>query len=160
MNLISRVVLAGAVALSLTGGARAADMPPLPGTDAAYDGQPQELGTNWYLRGDIGVIVPGNDKMFGNADGSALARDFDIGLGFGYDFGSYRIDVSADYFRKSNANEAGTPNTTGTAPDQATTTLYSTYNYNNFLVMLNGYYNLGDWQGLIPFVGAGVTTAL
>jgi len=80
MNLISRVVLAGAVALSLTGGARAADMPPLPGTDAAYDGQPQELGTNWYLRGDIGVIVPGNDKMFGNADGSAPQQGTKVGL--------------------------------------------------------------------------------
>ena len=156
MNLLSRVVLAGAIALSMTGVAIAADMPPLPQTDAAYDGQVQELGTNWYLRGDVGIMFPGNDKMFNNTEGSALSRDFDIGLGFGYDFGAYRIDVSTDYFKKSASNVAGATNTYGTAPDVATTTLYSTYKNDNFLVLLNGFYNLGDWQGLTPFVGAGV----
>lgn len=159
MNLLSRVVLAGAVALSLTGGALAADMPPLPGTDAAYEGQPQELGTNWYLRGDIGVLVPGNDKMFGNAEGSALARDFDVSLGFGYDFGAYRIDASVDYFKKSNSDEdAGTQNcdSGGVFVGNATCTLYRTYKFDNFLVMLNGYYNLADWNGLTPFIGAGI----
>jgi len=153
MNLFSKVVLAGALALSLTGLAQAADMPPLPATDAAYDQQPQELGTNWYLRGDIGLVFPGNDKMFNNAEGSSLARDFDIGLAVGYDFGPYRIDLSTDYFKKSESNVAGASGSCGSG---ATCTLYSTYRNDNFLVLINGYYNLGDWNGLTPFIGAGV----
>src|SRR5436190_400146 len=142
MKLFSKIAMAGALALSMTGLAHAADMPPLPGTDEAYDGQSQELGTNWYLRGDIGVMLPGNDKLFDNTQGSGLSRDFDVGLGIGYDFGAYRIDLTADYFKKSDSNVPGDTTTYSGLPDLVQTTPYRTYRNDNFLVMLNGYYNL------------------
>jgi len=153
MNLFSKVVLAGALALSLTGLAQAADMMPLPATDAAYDQQPQELGTNWYLRGDISAEFPGSNKMFDNAANSPLQNSYSVGLGAGYDFGDYRLDVTADYFQKEATNALIGAVTCGTADS---CTEYDNYSKKNFLVLFNGYFNLGNWNGLVPYVGAGI----
>ena len=157
---LTTLTLAGALACSLAAiDARAADLlPPPPPMDQE---EVVEIGTGWYLRGDVGYIdyQKPRDVGFGIAgipplDGERLESSWSAGAGIGYQITSWaRADVTVDH--RFGAEFSGTrPNPTyaaGYVRDQAD--LESTTG------LFNLYADLGVWAGVTPYVGAGVGVA-
>lgn len=136
----------------------------------------QEFGTGWYLRGDIAAardksptLAP--DLSFLN---KGTQNSWSTGLGMGYQFNSwFRTDLTLDFRKtlKSSGNAATVvcPYTAATMVDPNTNTAIGVlYNTNDTCtpkqnasissqaVMLNGYFDLGTWASVTPYVGAGV----
>jgi opacity protein-like surface antigen len=137
--------------------ARAADMAePMPMADEPLRPALTELGTGWYLRGDISYRV--NDNPTANYagivpfSGEKIDNNIAIGGGIGYKLTNwFRADLTADYgfdgkFSGSSACllNCGDPSISAHAKILPTTFL------------LNGYFDLGNWSGFTPYVGAGV----
>jgi opacity protein-like surface antigen len=147
-----------------------------------------EIGSNWYLRGDVGVSFENGPTLSTAATsippltgaeaalmaGSASAGvHFDGGLGFGYRFNDIlRFDATWDA-----RNGAGLSGTTlavcpqalrgvasaatgapaGYLYDMASTCAGATHlTERTNTVLANAYADLGDWDGITPYVGAGV----
>ncbi|NJL08273.1 MAG: porin family protein [Methylacidiphilales bacterium] len=111
----------------------------------------QEYGSGWYLRGDIGwtgysgvsADFETNGATVGSFTGTNLEDTWAIGAGFGYQSGWFRADVTADYRAQSEF--------AGSALNrvfESEVTSWST--------LLNGYFDLGSWSGITPYVGAGI----
>jgi opacity protein-like surface antigen len=121
----------------------------------------------WYIRGDVGYSM---NKMSdinydtftvvgaGGSFGSGLLRgelsnNYSIGGGVGYDTGNYlRVDLTADYFSKSNFSGNSYCTITGVSQvcsnDSATMSALS--------LLANAYVDLGKYNGFTPYVGAGI----
>jgi opacity protein-like surface antigen len=163
------------------------EAPSVISSEAPADGA---VGTGWYLRGDIGYgmgdialegdigvpyVVEGQDS-----DGNTITwtersktrltdadrgNFFMGGLGFGYDFGWIRTDLTVDMSSKSKveASRRGTDSLRVSgdyrcetdaaciAEEQAKLSTLTTF--------LNVYADLGNWNGISPYVGAGVGAA-
>jgi opacity protein-like surface antigen len=151
--LLSALALSGASAQ-----ASAADLfPPPPPPPLAGAPIASELGTGWYLRGDVGYVDYAQPKeALGYSAGLAfdsikLASTWSIGGGVGYSFnGWFRADVTADYRADARitALSSGSSYVHGYSTDVLK--LEST------TVLLNGYLDLGNWSGVTPYVGAGI----
>ncbi len=109
-------------------------------------GQPVEVGSGWYLRGDVGYNVSSRVKLYAETpDGSFsetddMQRRFSPSVGVGYQFtDNLRGDVTASYLRQSLED----------APIEA----------RSWDVMANGYVDLGNYSGFTPYVGAGLGVA-
>lgn len=132
------VAAVGAV-IALGGGAMAADAGD--GFDAAdlLAKAPQIEETSfWYLRADAGYV-------FNEAPGvgSTLGDSGLVGIGVGARFSDWlRLDLTADY--RTQADYDGY----GVSGDASTAT-----------ILANAYVDLGRWQKLTPYVGAGIGTA-
>lgn len=121
------IALAG---LALPHSALAADLdsvlmqaPELPTT------KPVEVGTGWYLRGDVGYSI----ETSGDADSKWSGSG-----GFGYHFNDFvRSDLTVEY-NKGSFSGAGSQD-------------FTSYGF-----MLNGYFDLGTYVGITPYVGGGV----
>ncbi|KRB21109.1 MULTISPECIES: outer membrane protein [Mesorhizobium] len=164
MTLTSRIVLtlAGFGLLPLTP-ALAADYDPPIYVDQAPDYVPVEVGSGWYLRGDVSYLA---QKSFENGDftfPSAINNEnfsesedaYFASVGFGYHFNDYlRADVNFGYLPGNKAS-FGYDDTT-TAP--AGTSIAGSGNLKNYAFsgILNGYVDLGTYVGITPYVGAGV----
>jgi opacity protein-like surface antigen len=123
----------------------------------------------WYIRGDLDyhksdfrgadyitygaancgpcgapVPVPGSKSFdFGKLKGA-----FSVGGGVGYKVSKYfRTDLTADYWAKSKF--------TGQTSD-ATTVSVDTSNFSALLLLANAYVDLGTWNRITPYVGAGI----
>jgi opacity protein-like surface antigen len=156
---LTYLTVVGAIACGLAGVVHAADLP----EPAAFDSEAEvvELGTGWYLRGDVGYIdyATPRDVAFGipgtlPLDGERLDKTFSLGGGIGYQFTSWvRTDVTVDH--RFGAEFSGTrPVPTyaiGYERDQAD--LEST------TYLFNAYFDLGYWAGVTPYVGAGIGLA-
>jgi opacity protein-like surface antigen len=159
MGVVKSLAMTGAIALSMLSAARAADMaamPEIPSVDGANAIEP-ELGTNWYLRGDIGYKIS-NDPIRVNDVGytlpsATLDSDFDGGLGVGYDWGWFRMDLTGEYmFRNYDKNVETLPCGIGAAECH-----FEEDNTGQaFTVLLNAYFDLGTWEGVTPYVGGGI----
>lgn len=147
-------VLAATCGAGLGTAARAADMAPLyaPTTSYAEPEQPLEFGSGWYLRGDGGFSEEDRPKL--NATTNTFNRDatqsgYSLGLGAGYQFNSsFRADLTADFLDpfKDTAHVA-----CGLFCDE---TLRSrVWRWDG---LANGYFDLGTWFGVTPYVGAGI----
>jgi opacity protein-like surface antigen len=145
------------LAASLAGTARAADYSPPP----IYVPPPVvEEFSSWYLRGDIGFTNQSVRELTNINDVSNSVQNIGVGfdasplfgLGIGYYFNDWlRFDLTGEY--RSKANFHGTQVITsggGTITDE-----YSG-SKSEWLFLLNGYVDLGTWNGFTPFVGAGV----
>jgi opacity protein-like surface antigen len=132
---------------------------------------PVEIGSGWYLRGDIGYAFSTSASgafnyrtyntgtgAYGSAtyDSASVTGGISYGIGFGYAFTDLlRADLTAERFnirfngvRTTTTPCAGQPaGTTCRSDDSAT--LYGTS------VMANGYVDLGTFAGFTPYVGAG-----
>ncbi len=122
----------------------------------------------WYIRGDVGYSMQGDvDAEYvttaAGLIGSGLLRgqlkdNYSIGAGIGYDTGNYlRVDLTADYFTKSNFNGSSVGTCTpvgGGAPIACATT--DTQSLNALSIMANAYIDLGKFNGFTPYVGAGI----
>jgi opacity protein-like surface antigen len=121
----------------------------------------------WYLRGDIGFsnqrvkdLHYGRESAYSQLTSFQQQSEFDaagiFGLGFGYRFNNwFRADLVGQY--RGNANFKATDRFTGTAGGVP---YNGVDNYggskSEWLVMANGYVDLGTWWGITPFIGAGV----
>lgn len=161
-----------ALGIVACGHAVAADYePPVFVEEAAEEYVPVEVGSGWYLRGDIGYAVSTSldDVRYRTFDpllstysdasfsSSNLDTDFNGGVGFGYRFTDYlRADMTLDMFK---GDFDGTTGADFACPGEAAGTgcrtedsasLYSTN------LMANGYVDLGTYAGFTPYVGAGI----
>lgn len=141
--------------------AAASDMlPPLPDLDAPLIAR-HDIGSGWYLRGDVGGGASriGRSRLSPNP-GFAPFRDdklgsaVTIGAGAGYRFNSWlRADVTVD--RRFESRFSAT-NASFAAPGSA---LRHTAKVSVVTALANVYLDLGTWAGFTPYVGAGVGVA-
>ena len=77
---------------------QAADMPfPVEEPPPAMEG-PVEWGSNWYLRGDLGLARTSPTTLNGVTLSNTMPNNWTIGLGGGYKFNDwFRADVTVDY---------------------------------------------------------------
>jgi opacity protein-like surface antigen len=124
----------------------------------------EDVGSGWYLRGDIGMTNQSVGKMFNALDSGATnlnrSTTFDasplIGIGVGFNYNSWlRFDVTGEY--RSKANFKGSDQFTffdgaGTAVAHDDYTASKS----EWLFMANAYVDLGTWWCITPFIGGGV----
>jgi opacity protein-like surface antigen len=133
--------------------AHAVDLPPAPILDEADEA----AESGWYLRGDVGAVdqlVTRGGRDFGSAFTPPLVRtrferDVVIGGGIGYQFSPwFRADVTVD--RRFDARIKGTrfASETSHALDRA--------DFDATTLFLNGYVDLALWDGITPYIGAGI----
>lgn len=168
--------LPAVVGLLCAGEALAADPAFLP--SAAPVNQPVEFGTGWYLRGDVGYESVTAPVI--TTDITTLARQLQNatgGLGVGYQFNEwFRADLSLDrsVYRQQGSGGSlycpygsvvnvdttinGQPKTIQAYyydPAEQCTPLINSHT-NRTSLLLNGYFDLGNWWGITPYVGGGV----
>lgn len=148
------LVVAGAILLSLAAAGHAADystLPPPPTImpPVAPAPAPRSFGSGWYLRGDIGGgwgAIQRADAAAGFVDptdnhiGSAFVAGFGVGLKNNW----LRTDVTVDYIAPMSYRGSIAAADDTTAKVQATTALF------------NGYVDLGTWNHITPYLGAGI----
>ncbi len=154
------LVLSLAVAAGLAGNvAKAADYDPPIFVDNAPEYVPVEVGSGWYLRGDLGYNF---NKPFKNTEiGPSPIYSFDQdntalsgSIGAGYHFNDFlRGEINLGFLSKSDssldyliADDAGVvfSDVGVNAKNQA------------WSGMVNAYADLGTYVGLTPYIGAGV----
>ncbi|HTV69505.1 MAG TPA: outer membrane protein [Rhizobiaceae bacterium] len=177
MNFTSRLVSAAAIAALLpAANALAADYdPPIIMEDAVVDYAPEvpvEIGTGWYLRGDIGYSFiqsegtysfrtydPATSLYGGPYDytTAGMKKPFSAGIGFGYRFTDYlRADATFDVFK---SRFDGTSNIAEPCFNTLPGTGCRTEDTGDFLgvtMLANAYVDLGTYVGFTPYIGAGV----
>jgi opacity protein-like surface antigen len=165
--------VAALIATMFHTGALGADLR-APYSPAQNDDVPVELGTGWYIRGDLDFARENAPVL--SADLSSLTRQLRnnvaAGGGFGYQFNNFiRVDATAEFRRQktvlnstdvlscpyaiagvSDAQQhpiglAGLFNTCGSRQSASVQRLVG---------LANGYIDLGHWWHLTPYVGAGV----
>ncbi|MCT8971748.1 outer membrane protein [Microbaculum marinisediminis] len=162
MGSLKKFIAAAGVTVALSaGGAHAADY-----SDAFLEPiLPVEIGSTWYLRGDIGykvysspdatyTLIPGN-FVFQAVDES-IDNAFLIGGGVGYQFNPwFRSDITVDYEAPADfTGRVPCPFVTcGSAFSNATGRISA------WTILANAYIDLGTWGGLTPYVGGGIGTA-
>jgi opacity protein-like surface antigen len=122
----------------------------------------EEYASAWYLRGDVGIGMmnanqleyiqnPLNTSNFA-IEHSSMGDAFFIGGGVGYELNNWlRFDVTGEYRAKTTVNAVGSYTFGGgTFGD-----VYEGY-LNSWVFLANGYIDLGTWNCLTPFVGAGI----
>lgn len=171
MRSLKVALFAGAAIAAAFSPAQAADLPPImqaPQMIAPMQAQEQMGG--WYLRGDIGVgqqkFTEFNHTQTNSAfvwpaswriDQREMGDATFIGGGIGYQWNSWlRFDATAEYRAKTKFKAVGSY--TEFCPGGRCFDVYDG-NHSAFVLMANGYIDLGTWMCLTPFVGAGVGVA-
>ena len=127
---------------------------------------PPAVTSNWYLRGDIGysnqqVDELENELIAGYDDYEQDGLDFDggptFGVGVGFQLNRWaRFDVTGEYRSKVDF----TGHDTGTFIDGDGILRSGTNHYDakksEWLLLANAYADLGNYGGLMPYVGAGI----
>ncbi len=112
---------------------------------------PEEIGTGWYLRGDVGYTLQNPPAMSWQqtTETDVGARETStLGIGVGYKFNEWvRADVTLDYLNKFRIK--------GTVSDTESDSL----NVAALTVMGNVYADLGNYGGVTPYVGVGIGVA-
>lgn len=162
-----KTLLTAAIAATISTAAFAADLPQPP---PLYQPVAEPCCSGgWYLRGDVGVGIMNRtsfdfepNPLNGPTDFKIQHNSIDdttiLRAGIGYEFNNwFRGDVTAEYRTKAAINAYGLfTNPLGSAAvfgDQYTGSIRST------VVLANGYVDLGTWNCLTPFIGAGVGVA-
>jgi len=174
MNASLSVLMSATALVAIALPAAAADYDPPIVIDQPVEEVPIEVGSGWYLRGDIGYNFtteadgPFDYRTFDPITGIYSPNSFDTaslgdeltwGAGFGYNFTDMiRADFTVDGFRMpfdgttSSASPCSTDvNFIGTgcrSEDGADAAALS--------FMVNGYVDLGTYVGITPYVGGGL----
>ena len=179
MKLVTKAALAS---LALAAPAQAADLFDAAAPASFPESQAPttvEIGSNWYLRGDIGVSLESEPTVsytpalglwpnapvipLGTATwGGGNATNFDGGLGAGYRFSDYlRFDATWDISLGPLVNRSTSFACSGGAATlglevpglcEGTAELQQHTN----TVLANAYVDLGTWSGITPYLGGGV----
>ena len=157
------VFVAAAAAGSAPLAAHAADMsftPPI----IAEEAIPQEIGSGWYLRGDVGYSVAAKPSISFPADqtvGLSNVRTSNqpvFGIGVGYKFNEWlRADVTADFLSDRKINWSRTGGCYGMVSCPSDVSNSATQSMYPFLANL--YLDLGNYAGFTPYVGGGLGVA-
>ncbi len=166
MASLLQYVMTGAVALFAVTQAEAADMtafPDDPQLPQVVEPPPMaELGTGWYLRGDVAFAKESTPRIAFDLVPLAnvsLPTSWSVGGGFGYRFTSFlRADWTFDYRNSTNySGNAVVPNATCLAAAVINPCLISyKSNVTRWVSLVNGYVDLGTWSVVTPYIGAGV----
>lgn len=179
MSFPIRMILAGSITGIVAVPAMAADyLPPLTDgpvyVEQAERAVPVEVGSGWYLRGDVSYSVstrpagaftyrsfdPASQSYgAGTFDSARLDPDFGYGVGVGYRFTDWiRGDITAERFalRFNGATSFAAPCPGQVQPAATNCTTADTARMNATSLMANGYVDLGTFAGFTPYVGAGV----
>lgn len=161
MGSLKSIALGGALALSAAAAAHAADFlpPPPPMEPPVLKGT---ISSGIYLRGDVGVGVQSVSKyrqddvaefggsFFGKSDNST----FFAGLGIGYRFNNWlRFDVTGEY---RGAGQIGVNDIVFNPFNNGNQTNTYKGNLTSLVTLFNGYFDLGTWNCLTPYIGAGI----
>ncbi len=150
MSGLKTMLAAGALAAAAAASAQAADMPGLPPLAAPVGTAPlADVGTGWYLRGDVGYSWNQIDRTDtaagfvapGNNDWSAGAV-----LGGGAGIRMYRLRFDATF----DIAPATAYTATSIQPGDVTAKIAAS------TAMFNGYIDICNWRGVTPYVGAGI----
>jgi opacity protein-like surface antigen len=115
--------------------------------------------SSWYLRGDIGFSNQQVKRLTNTSPQPPMISSsygFDaaptIGLGIGYYFNDWlRLDLTGEYRGRANFHGSEIYNNgIGNSTDE-----YSG-SKSELLFLFNGYVDLGTWNKVTPFVGAGI----
>lgn len=130
---------------------------------------PIEVGSGWYLRGDVGYVFAndpasvydlrsngvGVDVHFQNEN---LTNMLMVGAGVGYQLNDYlRADATIDYkfsgeyYANTGASGCSASTTACTSTEQVDLAIWS--------LMANAYVDLGSYYGFTPYIGAGIGAA-
>jgi opacity protein-like surface antigen len=155
MSRVSLLAAAAALTLAATPPLHAADLlPPLPSMHEPIV-EKQQIGEGWYLRGDVGYgatrlgrATPSPDRgAFTNAK---LREGGTLGAGAGYRFNEHlRFDLTIDhrFSARFTAADALLP---GFAE------LHDRANFSATTGLVNAYVDLGNWNGITPYIGGGI----
>ncbi|MFC6490028.1 outer membrane protein [Nitratireductor sp. GCM10026969] len=133
--------IAGSLALAMPAGAADYDPPMI--IEDAPQYVPVEVGSGWYLRGDLSYNV--NTSVYDDPFGLDVENNrFGGGIGIGYHFNDLlRADVNLSYVSRDKFDYDDGIN----AADLENRVLGA---------MVNGYLDLGTVVGFTPYIGAGV----
>jgi len=173
MGSLKALTLASVVAVAAVQAAHAADLlPPPPPLEAPLRGPIEDFG--FYLRGDVGVGLneaSGLHSTFGTGvtladlgawDGPVNVGDSSlVGIGAGYQFNNwFRADVTGEYRSSASYNSKVyyQYSTGGNCPVGGPTNCGDAYNglLRSGLFLANGYFDLGTWNGITPYIGGGL----
>jgi opacity protein-like surface antigen len=174
------LIIAGGAFFALARSAGAADLLPPPPVLEAPPPAPMEFN-GWYLRGDVGVGISANAPNLYNSpnpaagapntyysvvptqsfNNSTISASTTFDLGVGYQFNNwFRVDVTGEYRGGSNFQslyELYDFGNTGTGPTQLAD--FYRGDISSWVGLVNGYVDLGTWNCITPYVGAGVGVA-
>lgn len=164
-----------AIAVMAVPAAEAADYDPVlyPAAEVVEEYVPVEIGSGWYIRGDLGYSLSTNGSVstyrtfaggvYGSDsfDTGDIDSDFSISVGAGYIFNEWlRADATIDVFRGdftgSTSAPAPCPGIATVPADDTTCASSDTADYYAYTLMANGYVDLGTFVGFTPYVGGGV----
>ena len=153
MTMKLRIGLALAAAVTPLTPSLAADYDPPIYVDEAPEYQPVEVGSGWYLRGDVSYLP---EETYKNRDLGSLTVSYSDrerpvfgSIGFGYHFNDYlRGDINFGLLpgNEARAEEDNSPTDIATARIENSART----------VIVNGYVDLGTYVGITPYIGAGV----
>lgn len=160
-----KTLLPAAMAAMISSAAFGADLPmPQPVYQQPVVAEPC-CASAWYLRGDIGVGIMNRANLIYEPNPANVGNLFQFqhwsvddttifGVGVGYEFNNwFRADVTAEYRTKAEVRAVGITTGATTFGDSFTGSIRSV------VVLANGYIDLGTWNCLTPFIGAGVGVA-
>lgn len=153
MTFSKRFALLSALAALLpVSAALAADYDPPVIVDQADEYVPVEVGSGWYLRGDIAYVTNADsvnvDYRFTPAAFSQSEDPVFASIGMGYHLNDFvRADINLGY----------APGVSQTASyETALVSAGGSAENHSWTAMLNGYVDLGTYVGFTPYVGAGI----
>lgn len=177
MRYQSGIALALAAATLLPAAAMAADYDPPIYVDQAPEYVPVEVGSGWYLRGDVGYVFnshggdvdyrtfdpgpPGSysDNSFAT---NKISTDVAFSGGIGYHFNDWlRADATVEGFdaKFNGTTTSGSP-CDGAQPGTTTCRSEDSSKFTTIGLMANGYVDLGTYSGFTPYVGGGLGYSL
>lgn len=155
-----RCLLLACAATAVPSIAGAADMPWGSGPAVISDrGQmEEEIGTGWYLRGDVGWAKSTTPKISYSHASTTLsdpkvADGVTFGGGFGYKFDMFRADLTVDTINRRRISWA---RTAGCYDFACAGGIMNSGHQTFTTVLANAYVDFGNWSGLTPYVGAGI----
>ena len=181
MGRFNKIVQAGFVALLAATPASAADL-------FKYNYQPKadvseppvEIGTGWYLRGDVGWSRDKGGQLSPDVASVASQNGWELDFGVGFKWNNYfRTDLTFGFHKLQDYSSTGSkvtcPYGLQGLSTQAATPVQLGYLWDSLRetcspiesasmrrqdMMLNGYFDLGTWSGITPSVGAGLGVAM
>jgi opacity protein-like surface antigen len=154
-------------------GALAADLR-APYSPQQNDDLPVELGSGWYIRGDLSFARENAPVLTADLSSlsSQLKNNIAAGGGFGYQFNNwFRADVTGEFRRQkttlNSTDVLSCPYSIAGVSDAAQNPvgiagLFNTCgsrqaaSIQRMVGLVNGYVDLGHWWHITPYVGAGV----
>ena len=154
-----------ATGLAMPGAAVAADLLMDPPVVEAPEIITKASG-GWYLRGDITYDIHSTDNPMYSTSGTEVTftsadvtESMDIGLGIGYQINeNFRVDLTGEYIFSSDftGSTAGFCDAAALAAGELNCTSTDTSSWTAFKVLGNAYVDLGNFNGITPYVGAGI----